>query len=149
LFDAVWPGLVVEENNSAGAGEQPAQAARDRPRSRPCPDAAISSSRRSKRRGRAWRPAHREREAHPNNLLPPRTRFIGREKALADCANLLRETRLLTLSGIGGCGKTRLAQELAQRQLDAYPDGVWFVDLGPLAGSAACFDDGCGDARVS
>src|SRR6185369_3893802 len=62
----------------------------------------------------------------------PRTRFIGREKALDDCANLLRDTRLLTLSGVGGCGKTRLARELAQRQLGGFPDGVWFVDLGPL-----------------
>ncbi len=41
-------------------------------------------------------------------------------------------SRLITLSGIGGCGKTRLAQELARQQLDAFADGVWFVDLAPL-----------------
>ena len=49
-----------------------------------------------------------------------------------NCAQLLRDTRLLTLSGIGGCGKTRLAQELAHREMAAFPDGVWFVDLAPL-----------------
>ncbi|MET0442249.1 MAG: winged helix-turn-helix domain-containing protein [Casimicrobiaceae bacterium] len=131
LFDAVWPGLVVEENNlqvqvsslrkllgPAAIATVPGRGYQFvAPLESQVPGVAVSAPR---------------TRAHPNNLLPPRTRFIGREKALADCANLLRETRLLTLSGIGGCGKTRLAQELAQRQLDAYPDGVWFVDLGPL-----------------
>jgi hypothetical protein len=70
--------------------------------------------------------------APPSNLPQPRTRFIGREAALADCARLLATSRLVTLSGIGGCGKTRLAQELARQQLDAFADGVWFVDLAPL-----------------
>ena len=68
----------------------------------------------------------------PHNLHPPRTRFIGREAILAQCAALLRQTRLLTLTGIGGCGKTRLALQLAQQQMAAFPDGVWFVDLAPL-----------------
>jgi predicted ATPase len=75
-------------------------------------------------------PARKRRRIRTTCRL--RTRFIGREKALDDCTSLLDDSRLLTLSGIGGCGKTRLAQELAQRQLGAFPDGVWFVDLGPL-----------------
>ena len=115
----------------AGAGEQPAQAARTE-RDRDGAGARVSVRRAARRRTRRLaRPAARA-PVNPNNLPHLRTRFIGREAALADCANLLRETRLLTLSGIGGCGKTRLAQELAQRQLGAFPDGVWFVDLGPL-----------------
>jgi predicted ATPase/tRNA A-37 threonylcarbamoyl transferase component Bud32 len=68
----------------------------------------------------------------PNNLARPRTRFIGRERELAECAQLLQETRLLTLTGAGGCGKTRLALRLAERVLEDYPDGVWFADLAPL-----------------
>ena len=70
--------------------------------------------------------------ATPHNLHPPRTRFIGREALLAQCTQLLQHTRLLTLTGIGGCGKTRLALQLAGQQLADFPEGVWFVDLAPL-----------------
>ncbi len=70
--------------------------------------------------------------AVPHNLHPPRTRFIGREALLAQCSQLLQRTRLLTLTGIGGCGKTRLALQLAWQQRAAFPEGVWFVDLAPL-----------------
>ena len=70
--------------------------------------------------------------APPHNLQPPRTRFIGREGVLAQCARLLQQTRLLTLIGTGGCGKTRLALQLAQQQMAGFADGVWFVDLAPL-----------------
>jgi non-specific serine/threonine protein kinase len=68
----------------------------------------------------------------PNNLPRLRTHFIGRERELAECARLLGDTRLLTLTGVGGCGKTRLALRLAERLLESYPDGVWFADLAPL-----------------
>jgi non-specific serine/threonine protein kinase len=73
-----------------------------------------------------------ETGAVPNNLPRQRTRFIGREKELAECARLMGDTRLLTLAGIGGCGKTRLALRLAENLLASFPDGVWFVDLAPL-----------------
>jgi len=131
LLDAVWPGLVVEESNLQvqmsslrkllgrnaiatihGRGYRFVAALE--------PDGADNAS------------AGQQTTTNPNNLPRLRTRFIGREKALDDCADLLHDSRLLTLSGIGGCGKTRLAQELAQRQLGAFPDGVWFIDLGPL-----------------
>jgi len=69
----------------------------------------------------------------PNNLPAQRTSFVGRERELAECARLLGETRLLTLTGIGGCGKTRLAIRLAESRLASRPDGVWFVDLAPLS----------------
>jgi len=68
----------------------------------------------------------------PNNLPKERTRFIGRETELAECARLLGEARLLTVTGIGGSGKTRLAVRLAESLLQSHPDGVWFVDLSPL-----------------
>jgi len=68
----------------------------------------------------------------PNNLPRQRTHFIGRERELAECARLLADTRLLTLTGVGGSGKTRLALRLVERELAGYPDGVWFADLAPL-----------------
>jgi non-specific serine/threonine protein kinase len=68
----------------------------------------------------------------PNNLPRQRSRFVGRERELAECARVLAETRLLTLTGVGGSGKTRLALRLAESMLDTYPDGVWFVDLAPV-----------------
>ena len=68
----------------------------------------------------------------PNNLPAERTRFIGRETELAECAGLLGEARLLTVTGIGGSGKTRQAVRLARTLLGSHPDGVWFVDLSPL-----------------
>src|SRR5262245_17345618 len=68
----------------------------------------------------------------PNNLPREKTRFIGREQLLEECARLLQGARLLTLTGIGGSGKTRLALRLAERSLATFPDGVWFVDLAPL-----------------
>ncbi|HZI29552.1 MAG TPA: protein kinase [Gemmatimonadaceae bacterium] len=68
----------------------------------------------------------------PNNLPRQRTRFIGRERELAECARVLGETRLLTLTGIGGSGKTRLALRLAEVMLPTFPDGIWFIDFAPL-----------------
>ena len=68
----------------------------------------------------------------PNNLPKPRTRFIGRETELRDCLRLLNETRILTLTGIGGSGKTRLALRIAEEAIQSYPEGVYFVDLAPL-----------------
>lgn len=68
----------------------------------------------------------------PNNLPAPATTFIGREAVLAAFAKSIAGTRLLTLLGMGGSGKTRLAIELAERQLEAFQDGAWFVDVAPL-----------------
>ena len=69
----------------------------------------------------------------PKHNLPHQlTSFIGREKEIAELEHLLAGTRLLTLTGSGGCGKTRLALQMARRMLHAYPDGVWLVELAPL-----------------
>ena len=63
------------------------------------------------------------------NLPVPLTSFIGREKEIDEVVNLLDEKRLLTLTGSGGVGKTRLAIKCANRVLSSFRDGVWWVDL--------------------
>lgn len=68
-----------------------------------------------------------------HNLPAPLTSFVGREREMAEVKQLLTNTRLLTLTGPGGTGKTRLALQLAGEILDAFADGVWLVDLAPLA----------------
>ena len=64
-----------------------------------------------------------------HNLPLARTSFIGRERESLEVKRLLAMTRLLTLTGAGGCGKTRLALEVARELVGAYPDGVWLVEL--------------------
>jgi predicted ATPase/class 3 adenylate cyclase len=76
-------------------------------------------------------PALRSLEATPNNLPQQVTSFIGRERELAEVKKLLANTRLLTLLGVGGIGKTRLSLQVAADSMDDYPDGVWFVELAP------------------
>ena len=66
------------------------------------------------------------------NLPVPTTPFLGRERELAEVVGLLEDTRLLTLTGPGGTGKTRLAAQAAGLASDAYPHGVWWVPLAPL-----------------
>src|SRR5207302_1664463 len=69
----------------------------------------------------------------PNNLPLQLTSFIGREKEIAEVERLLGTTRLLTLTGTGGCGKTRLALEVAARVRPEYEHGVWLVELAGLS----------------
>ncbi len=77
-------------------------------------------------------PALRSLEATPNNLPQQVTSFVGRERELEEVKALLAKTRLLTLLGIGGLGKTRLSLQAAADVMDDYPDGVWFVELAPI-----------------
>ncbi len=139
ILDAAWPGLVVEEANLA---------------------VQISAIRRALARvpgGEGWietlpRRGYRfvgpvreiaARSVPPllanrkrTNLPESLTSFVGRERELAEIKQKLPATRLMTLTGMGGLGKTRLAQQAAAEMLDAYRDGVWFVDLAPLVDPA-------------
>jgi predicted ATPase/class 3 adenylate cyclase len=72
-------------------------------------------------------------ESFPHNLPVQLTSFIGRERELAEVKQLLSNTRLLTFIGPGGTGKTRLSLQTAQEMLSSFTDGVWLVELAPLA----------------
>jgi hypothetical protein len=72
-------------------------------------------------------------DALPNNLPAVPSSLVGRTSELAELAELLRQTRLLTMTGAGGVGKTRLALQVAADQVDRFRDGVWLIDLAGLA----------------
>jgi predicted ATPase/class 3 adenylate cyclase len=78
-------------------------------------------------------PALRTLEAIPNNLPQQLTTFVGREHELAAVKDELAGTRLLTLFGIGGVGKTRLSLQVAAEVVSNHPDGVWFVELASIS----------------
>jgi predicted ATPase/class 3 adenylate cyclase len=78
-------------------------------------------------------PPLRTEETRPGNLPMLLTSFVGREREMDEVARLLETTRLVTLTGSGGTGKTRLAVAVADRIRDTYSNGVWFVDLSPIA----------------
>jgi predicted ATPase/DNA-binding winged helix-turn-helix (wHTH) protein/Tfp pilus assembly protein PilF len=135
ILDAAWPGLVVEEANLA---------------------VQISAIRRVLARvpgGDGWIETLARRGyrfvgpvvaiADPRapaaavdrtrtNLPQLLTSFVGRERELAEIKQRLPSTRMLTLTGTGGIGKTRLALQAANEVREAYRDGAWFVDLSPL-----------------
>jgi DNA-binding SARP family transcriptional activator len=75
-------------------------------------------------------------DAGRHNLPAARTSFVGREREKVEIKRELTMTRLLTLTGPGGSGKTRLALEVARDLVGAYPDGVWLVELAPLSEGA-------------
>jgi len=77
-------------------------------------------------------PPLRTLDSLPNNIPIQLTSFVGREKELADIKGFLQNTRLLTLIGPGGTGKTRLSIQVASELLDLYTDGVWFIELAPI-----------------
>ncbi len=81
---------------------------------------------------RADFPALRSLEKTPNNLPHEVTSFVGREREVSQARTLLEGSRLLTVVGMGGIGKTRLTLHVAAQAMDDYPDGVWFVELAPL-----------------
>lgn len=66
------------------------------------------------------------------NLPQPLTSFVGRATEVSEARRLLATSRLVTLFGLGGIGKTRLSIQLAEAALPNYPDGVWLVELAPL-----------------
>jgi len=130
LLDRVWPGLVVEENNL---------------------QVQVSTLRKilgansvATIPGRGYRftlgAQAEEAEAAPaadnHNLPASLSSFIGREREMRSVAVMLGASRLTTLTSVGGTGKTRLALEVAREVLPHFPDGVWLVELAPLAEAA-------------
>ena len=79
-------------------------------------------------------------DTSPGNLRPATTSLIGRESEVAEVQTAVKAHRLVTLTGVGGVGKTRLAVEVAARRADEFPDGVWFFDLAAVADPAAVPD---------
>ncbi|MEP7360120.1 MAG: adenylate/guanylate cyclase domain-containing protein [Chloroflexota bacterium] len=77
-------------------------------------------------------PTIRSLDARPNNLPMPVTTFVGRERQIEEIKERLAASRLLTLTGPGGTGKTRLSIRVAEELLDDYRDGCWFVPLEAL-----------------
>ena len=79
-------------------------------------------------------------DAAPGNLRPQTTSLVGRESELAEVQVALRTHRLVTLTGVGGVGKTRLALEVARRLAYEFPDGVWVFELAAVTDPAAVPD---------
>src|SRR5712671_4137317 len=71
-----------------------------------------------------------------SNLPPQFTSFVGREREMAEIEEAVGGCRFVTLTGAGGCGKTRLALEVAGELVERFADGVWFVELAPVAAPA-------------
>jgi predicted ATPase/DNA-binding winged helix-turn-helix (wHTH) protein len=136
ILDAAWPGVVVEESNLAvqisairhvfarvAGGERWIETLARRGYRFVGPVSAIDHRQSTgpvQARGRS-------------NLPEALTSFIGRERELAQIKRLLPGKRLLTLAGVGGIGKTRLALQACAEVIDAYRDGVWLVELASIA----------------
>ena len=89
---------------------------------------------------RAEFPPLRALDTSPGNLRRAATSFVGREPEVAEVQAAVRAHRFVTLTGVGGVGKTRLALEVAARLADEFPDGVWVFELATVADPAAVPD---------
>jgi non-specific serine/threonine protein kinase len=123
LLQRGWPGLVVEEANLHVQVSQ----------LRKLLGAEAIATVQAVGYRFAWAIRQNGQAALQHNLPAARTGFVGREAVLEQARRHLAGTRLLTLIGIGGTGKTRLALKLAEELLPAFADGVWWVDLAPLS----------------
>src|SRR5579871_2265096 len=77
-----------------------------------------------------------DRRSIPHNLPAELTSFVGREREIAQLRAFLSRARLLTLTGAGGAGKSRLALRVATGALCEFPDGAWIVELASLGDAA-------------
>ena len=134
IIDAVWPDVIVEESNLAVQ----ISAIRRVLAQAPGGERWIETL---SRRGYRFVGPVIERTGDRQgalgdkrtNLPEPLTSFIGRGRELAEIKRLLSANRLLTLVGVGGIGKTRLALQVAAEVIDTYRDGVWLIELGSIS----------------
>jgi non-specific serine/threonine protein kinase len=129
LFDLVWPGLVVEENNLQ------VQVSALRKLLGPGMIATVA--------GHGYRfeaelhevdaPRLVTEQAGRHGVPTQLTSFVGREETIAMLRELLARHRCITLTGVGGIGKTRIAAELAAAVAETYAHGAWFVDLAAIS----------------
>jgi predicted ATPase/DNA-binding winged helix-turn-helix (wHTH) protein len=128
LMASVWPGRIVEESNIQAQVSALRRALQD---GENAPSCIVTVP------GRGYRFVVADREpsapAARGNLPQPSVTLVGREAEPADLTTLLVEHRLVTLTGAGGMGKTRLALEVGASLHPRFPDGVWLVELAPLA----------------
>ena len=138
ILNAAWPGVIVEEVNlavqvsairrvlaQAPGGERWVETLARRVYRFVGPVIEIHDN----------VPRHGNGRGELSNLPQSLTSFIGRERELVEIKRLLLTKRLLTLIGVGGIGKTRLALQVAAEVMDAYRDGVWLVELGSVSDS--------------
>ncbi len=139
IMDAAWPGVVVEESNLAVQ----ISAIRHAFAKVPGGERWIETL---PRRGYRFvgpltelpndLPGVDAGAIERSNLPAPLTSFVGREREVVEIKRLLPGKRLLTLVGVGGIGKTRLALQVAAEVVDAYRDGVWLVEFGSITDPA-------------
>ena len=109
----------------------------------------LSASQRVFQVGGAAFPPLRSLDAYPSNLPALTSSFVGREEELEHLRDLLAGSRVVTLTGVGGVGKTRLAVHAAAEILPRYPDGVWLIELAGLSDPAALVDVVAGPLGVA
>src|SRR4029077_12100398 len=94
-------------------------------------------------------PPLRSLDAFPGNLPVPVSSFIGREVEIARVEKALHESRVVTLTGVGGVGKTRLALQVAAEVIGRFPDGAWLCELAPVSDPGAIWDTLASTLRVA
>src|SRR5215469_7481848 len=148
LLDRVWPNRIVEENrlqNQVSALRRAFGADHDLIRTIAGRGYQFTGEIRARSGDAAgqWdvrEPTGDPAPAHPPANLPERvSELIGREKDLGEIRNLIAERRLVTLTGVGGIGKTTLGFEVARLLLPEFADGIWVAELGPLSDPGLVF----------
>ena len=153
IMDAAWPGVVVEEDNLTAqvsairrvlagvpGGKQWIETLARRGYRfvgpvirRPDESATLWRGATSGGEQRSQLATALTADAHPNNVPARVSSFVGRTRETAEVKRLLACNRLVTLVGIGGVGKTRVALQVAAELIKRYPDGVWVIELGSIS----------------